>query len=1068
MIQETDVRVTVDELLRAAAELNAEAEVVVSEARRDTRCDRTSAEARLFASIRGITSPAMQAEIIGQLTKDGFNALMLAVQSDTGSIAPFLAVIKELTSEDVRANIIGQCSKDGFNALMIAAQHRPEAVAPLLAAIKELPQDKQIEIIGKCWDKGDNALLIAARYQKSAVIPLLTAIRELLPVDKQAEIIGQRNNDGYNSLIFAAQCNPELIEPLLKAVNECTSMDKKAEIIGQFNKDGFNALMKAAGLAPQSVPLLLAAIMTITSLDKQAEIIGQSSNCGWNALMLATRYKPKMVAILVAAIKRLPVPKQVEIVTQTTNDQSNSLIQAFRYHPEAIGPLLVLIKGFPIANQAQILQQRTTEGWNALMVAERYRSESTVLLVSLRAMCEEIARATSTEFGRRHPVGISDRKATVFYDKIAEHFNFIKQENVIFIVVAHMVHTLPYFLKAVTKIGRVVTIIPKGPQYVPEVVASLDEIYKPFIHSRDINKEILAKQPDKVRIFLKDLFEQYPSPCRLVILDHGGYFAPHLDILQEFSHRLAGIVEHTWNGENKYTNGLKRLSFSTPIFSIARSRLKTLEDPHVARSIVSTMITNTFGGGGVSQDFFSLFIGVIGYGHMGEAVVKYLHQVGVRDELIMVCDVDSERRASARMLVREDQVVCEQSSLLAKCDVIIAAASAPILGRAEFEKIKEGACVICVTSSDDQFKEDAKEGLTKVLETPYVTTYQRTKDGARIYLACDGKSVNFCIGSTPHPVLHAVLASVCVLAASVASYTTSPQSLSTIIRLSEEQSRDIEEIYETTYKQPSTLSASPGGYETKSVDANADAVLNGSSAHDVESLEHFVFPADLAASYGRTVHKIQGDGNCQFRAIADQLPLLGVTKADGGGNYSHEELRRLAAEHININRSSYASHIEGEGVDSYIARISLDGTWGDELTMRALSRFFEINIVVIPSDGSKIIINRARTDNPHPIVLGHEIKDGVGWHYQSLRNSPDIPAEEGHNLLLLLQEQAFDEFIPGTNPPSSLPRSEDTLRFYFRRLGMGISSSGSSAAAAAEVDASYSSSQAEKPRRSCS
>jgi len=678
MRRETDARVAVDELLRAAAELNSEAELVVSEARRDTRRDRTSAEAPLFPSIRGITSPAMQAEIITQCTPDGFNALMLAVQCDKGSIAPLLAMIKELTSQDLQASIIGQCNSDGFNALMIAAQHRPEAVALLLAAIKELPLDKQIEIIGKCWNRGDNALMIAARKQKAAVIPLLTAIKEL-PLDKQVEIIGQRDNDGFNALILAAQCNPELVEPLLIAVSECTSMDEKAEIIGQFNTSGFNALMKAAALAPQVVPLLLAAIMTITSLDKQAEIIGQRSVCGWNALMIAVRNQPKMVAVLIAAIKRLPVPKQVEIVSQcTTDEQCNSLIQALRYQSEAIGPLLVLIKRFPIADQAQILQHRTVQGWNALMVAERYRTVPTELLASLRGMCEEIAKATSTEFGRRHPVGISDRKAIELYDRVAKSFNFAKQEDVIFIVVAHMVHTFPYFLQAVTKIGRIVAIIPKTSQYVPEVVASLNEIYKPFIHSREINKEILAKQPDKVRIFLQNIFEQYPPPCRLVILDHGGYFAPHLDILQEFSHRLAGIVEHTWNGEIKYTGGLTGLPFLTPIFSIARSRLKTLEDPHVARSIVSAMITNTFGGGGVSQDFFSLLIGVIGYGHMGEAVVKGLQQVGVSDKLIMVCDVDCERRTSAQMLLGERQVFSEQTSLLTQCDVIIAAASAPI------------------------------------------------------------------------------------------------------------------------------------------------------------------------------------------------------------------------------------------------------------------------------------------------------------------------------------------------------------------------------------------------------
>lgn len=417
-------------------------------------------------------------------------------------------------------------------------------------------------------------------------------------------------------------------------------------------------------------------------------------------------------------------------------------------------------------------------------------------------MFKEEADRALEGFSENHPRGTDDMKAPGFYKEIAQSLKFTEQK-IGFIVVPHMVHTLPYFLQALTSLGSIVAIIPKSSKYVPEVEVSLDQIYRPFIR-RDINKTVLNTEPDKVDLFLQELSARYQDR-QFMILDHGGYFASRLDVLHNHKMRLAGIVEHTWNGDIKYRNALHHSPFPCPVFSIARNSLKAAEDAHVGASIVHAMSAKVFAGSGISQDITRLKIGVIGYGHMGEAIAKYLLRI-VPSGNIKICDEKAEKSAEARKSF--SAVFADIKDLLSdgakdndKCDVIIAAANAPILGRDEFEQMKSGTCVVCVTSGDDQFKPDYLTGLQKIGETAAVTTYRRPR-GDNIYFAYDGRSVNFSIGSTPHPILHAVLGSVC--ASAFRCLTTPPaplsaQSFSTIQELPAEDVDIIEDIYRRTF-----------------------------------------------------------------------------------------------------------------------------------------------------------------------------------------------------------------------------------------------------------------------------
>lgn len=62
------------------------------------------------------------------------------------------------------------------------------------------------------------------------------------------------------------------------------------------------------------------------------------------------------------------------------------------------------------------------------------------------------------------------------------------------------------------------------------------------------------------------------------------------------------------------------------------------------------------------------------------------------------------------------------------------------------------------------------------------------------------------------------------------------------------------------------------------------------------------------------------DGNCLFRAIADQLE---------GNEKLHRKYRQDAVDYIQLNKEEYAPFIEDdETIDQYLGDMCKDGIWG--------------------------------------------------------------------------------------------------------------------------------------------
>ena len=83
---------------------------------------------------------------------------------------------------------------------------------------------------------------------------------------------------------------------------------------------------------------------------------------------------------------------------------------------------------------------------------------------------------------------------------------------------------------------------------------------------------------------------------------------------------------------------------------------------------------------------------------------------------------------------------------------------------------------------------------------------------------------------------------------------------------------------------------------------------------------------------------IPGDGNCQFRALADQM--------DGHQN-KHKQYRAEVVDFMRQNRQDFAPFMEDdETFDDYTARMSRDGSWAGHQELIAFSRLYNVNIVV--------------------------------------------------------------------------------------------------------------------------
>ncbi|CAN0926928.1 OVARIAN TUMOR DOMAIN-containing deubiquitinating enzyme 10 [Linum grandiflorum] len=92
-------------------------------------------------------------------------------------------------------------------------------------------------------------------------------------------------------------------------------------------------------------------------------------------------------------------------------------------------------------------------------------------------------------------------------------------------------------------------------------------------------------------------------------------------------------------------------------------------------------------------------------------------------------------------------------------------------------------------------------------------------------------------------------------------------------------------------------------------------------------------------AFGFAEVKVQGDGNCQFRALSDQLY---------GTPDCHKTVRKEIVKQLKSNPDMYEGYVPMK-YREYLSNMSRSGEWGDHVTLQAAADSYAVKILVITS-----------------------------------------------------------------------------------------------------------------------
>ncbi len=316
-------------------------------------------------------------------------------------------------------------------------------------------------------------------------------------------------------------------------------------------------------------------------------------------------------------------------------------------------------------------------------------------------------------------------------------------EGLQWVVVSHIVKDVEIFIDMLSTLAPVRTVFAKQRTIDKATKNHLIEMgYRIALADR-----IALRQPT-------NLEELFSSGGKYLIIDVGGYFANKLP--PSVQDKVAGIIECTENGYQRYVTLLQTTTLPYPIYSVARSPLKENEDNLVGHSV------------GFYAEFVlrkqyiaprQLTKAIIGYGKVGRGIAAY-HLQQHTPPLIY----DSDPLAMLRALT-DGCTPVERNELLMRADVIFCATGSKSLSARDLPRLKDGCFIVSSTSSDDEFAfslEDLRsEGYEVLLMRNDIQKIR--KDQKHYFMVNQGNAVNFMtpgdrVGSFIRPVQAEVLA----------------------------------------------------------------------------------------------------------------------------------------------------------------------------------------------------------------------------------------------------------------------------------------------------------------------
>ncbi|KAL6554407.1 OVARIAN TUMOR DOMAIN-containing deubiquitinating enzyme 11 [Orobanche minor] len=137
--------------------------------------------------------------------------------------------------------------------------------------------------------------------------------------------------------------------------------------------------------------------------------------------------------------------------------------------------------------------------------------------------------------------------------------------------------------------------------------------------------------------------------------------------------------------------------------------------------------------------------------------------------------------------------------------------------------------------------------------------------------------------------------------------------------------------------------------------------------------------AERFAMYRLAEMQIEGDGNCQFRALADQLYQ--------NQDY-HKDVRKDVVKQLKRRKNLYESYVPIE-YEEYVRKMKSLGEWGDHVTLQAAADKFEAKICLVTSFRDACYIEILPKDITPSRELWLSFWSEV--HYNSLYQAGEVP-----------------------------------------------------------------------------
>eukprot|EP01023_Acetabularia_acetabulum_P015440 TRINITY_DN17491_c0_g1_i4.p1 TRINITY_DN17491_c0_g1~~TRINITY_DN17491_c0_g1_i4.p1 ORF type:complete len:701 (-),score=66.13 TRINITY_DN17491_c0_g1_i4:264-2366(-) len=153
----------------------------------------------------------------------------------------------------------------------------------------------------------------------------------------------------------------------------------------------------------------------------------------------------------------------------------------------------------------------------------------------------------------------------------------------------------------------------------------------------------------------------------------------------------------------------------------------------------------------------------------------------------------------------------------------------------------------------------------------------------------------------------------------------------------------------------------------------------------IESLNHTL------KKLGVRQKLILADGNCFFRALADQLQ---------GAEAHHQFFRRKIMDYVEQNQNQFGPFIVNCTFKAYVKRKKKDGVWGGLIELQAASELFKVNICIFEEGKPARVLSNFDDTGSNTIYVSYN-----GAHYNSIRRLDDY----GHGRVKPIKLNLLDQ-----------------------------------------------------------